>query len=77
INLGNYLDVLVRCSNYSKKDICNIINERYTLSDKPLAYTTFSNNLKDGEISLNEAIAMATIIDIDFNKIVNAYKNKY
>lgn len=77
INVGKYLETIIRCSDYSKKDLCTEINKRYEIGNKPISYTTFSNNLKDGNITLNEIIAIATIIDIDLNKVVNAYKNKY
>ena len=77
LNIGNYLETLIKSSKYSKKDICEEINKRYCINNKPISYTTFSNNLKEGNITINEAIAIATIIDIDFNKIVNVYKNKY
>ena len=77
INIGNYLETIIRSSNYTKKEICEEINKRYNINNKTISYTTFSNNLKEGNITLNEALALATIIDIDLNKIVNAYKNKY
>lgn len=77
INIGSYLEMVIRNSRYSKKDICNELNERYSFGAKPLSYTTFSNNLKEGNITINEAIGLATILNIDFNKVVNAYKNKY
>ena len=77
VNIGNYLESIVRSSDYSKKEICEEINRRYNINNKTISYTTFSNNLKEGNITLNEALALATIIDIDLNKIVNTYKNKY
>lgn len=77
INLGNYLENIIKTSSYSKKELCNKLNELYTFGDKPLSYTTFSTNIKNGEISLNEAIAIATLIeDMNLNKVVLIYKNK-
>ncbi|MBQ8998704.1 MAG: hypothetical protein IJ086_08485 [Clostridium sp.] len=77
LNIGKYLETVIRNSGYSKKEICEEINKRYNINSKPISYTTFSNNLKEGNITLNEALALATIIDIDLNKIVSTYKNKY
>lgn len=77
INIGRYIEGKIRNAGYSKKELCAEMNKRYAIGGKAIPYTTFSNNLKDGSITLNEAIAIATIIDIDLNNVVIAYKNKY
>ncbi|MBQ9000194.1 MAG: hypothetical protein IJ086_16080 [Clostridium sp.] len=77
LNIGNYLESVIKNSGYTKKELCEELNKRYSINNKPISYTTFSNNLKEGNITLNEALALATIINIDLNKIVNTYKNKY
>ena len=77
INLGKYLETEIKFSKYTKKELCNKLNELYTFGDKPLSYTTFSNNVKNGEITFNEIIAIATLIDsINLNKVVLVYKNQ-
>lgn len=77
INLGNYLEESIKKSNYNKKELCNKLNELFTFSGKQISYTTFSNNIKNGEITLNEAIALATLIDsINLNKIVLLLKDE-
>lgn len=77
INLGNYLETMIKSSKYTKKELCNKLNELYTFGDKPISYSSFSNNIKNGEITLNETIAIATLIeDINLNKVVLMYKNK-
>lgn len=77
INLGNYLENKIKSSKYTKKELCNKLNELFTFGDKPISYSSFSNNIKNGEVTLNEVIAIATLIeDINLNKIVLIYKNK-
>lgn len=77
INLGNYLENKIKSSKYSKKDLCNKLNELFVFGDKPISYPTFSNNIKTGEITFNEVIAIATLIDdINLNKIVLIYRNE-
>ena len=77
INLGNYLEDVIRASSYTKKDLCTEINNRFKFDGKSINYSTFSNNIRTGDITFNEAIALATIIgDIDLNRVVLTFKNE-
>lgn len=77
INLGRYLESCIKSSNYSKKELCDALNELFVFGDKHISYPTFSNNIRNGEITINEAVAMATLIEeINLNKIVLICKNE-
>lgn len=77
INLGKYLEACINSSKYSKKELCNKLNELFVFGDKPITYSTFSRNISSGNITLNEAIAIATLIDdLNLNKVVLIYKNE-
>lgn len=76
VNLGNYLETIIKQSNYSKKDLWNLLSSNFEIGDKPISYTTFSNNIKTGDITLNEAIALSTLINLDFNFLVNTIKSE-
>lgn len=77
INLGRYLESCIKSSKYSKKELCNALNELFVFGDKQISYPTFSNNIRNGEITINEAIAIATLIEeINLNKIVLICRNE-
>lgn len=77
INLGNYLENCIKSSKYSKKDLCNKLNELFVFGDKKISYPTFSNNIKTGDITFNEVIAIATLIEeINLNKVVLICRNE-
>lgn len=76
VNLGNYLEGIIKKSNYSKKDLWNLLCTNFEIGEKPTSYTTFSNNIKSGDITLNEAIALSTLINLDFNFLSTAIKEE-
>lgn len=77
INLGNYLEGCIRNSKYSKTDLCNKLNELYLFDNKKISYPTFSKNIRTGNITFNEVVGIATLIEeINLNKVVLIYKNE-
>lgn len=77
ISLGNYLELCIKSSKYTKKELCDKLNELFVFDNKPIIYRTFSNNIKTGNITLNEAIAIATLVEeLNLNKLVLIYKNE-
>ena len=77
INIGNYLEQRIKVSEYkTKKAVFEELCNRY-YENEELSYSSFSRDIKNGTLTFNQAIELATIIPIDINKIVNVLKNQY